>query len=328
MGFMMLFDRAGQQLQLRASTHDDLFNIAQHYELIKEISNQSLRQAELICRNNLAGPLRSILCIPLILHDQIIGVLGVVNGYSPQGFTADDRRLLSAIGSQMDTAIFENLEQHRLRQVLGRSVDHNVMEKLLANPNVDFLKGERSVLTVLYADIRGSTSLAEKTDPELFVDFINHYLGQMTDVILSFEGTLDKFVGDEVMALFGAPFPQDDHALRAVRVGLAMQKAHQTVMNTWQKRGLPLAPIGVGISTGELIAGEMGCPQRADYTVLGRAANLGARICSEAQGGQVLISQATYDLVKDAVEAKPITGLQFKGVEGIVTVYQVKQILD
>jgi adenylate cyclase len=327
MGYVMLYDRAGQELELRASTHADLFKVADHYQVVEKLSNQSLQQAELICRNDMENTLRSIICIPLILRNQIIGVLGVVRAYSPQGFTSTDCRLLSAIGSQMDTAIFENLEQHRLRQVLGRSVDPNVMEKLLANPNVDFLKGERAELTVLYADIRGSTSLAEKIDPELLVGFINHYLGQMTDVILAHQGTLDKFVGDEVMALFGAPFPQQDHALRAVKVGLEMQKAHQTIIEMWLDRGVPAAPIGIGIATGDLIVGEMGCPQRADYTVLGRAANLGARICSEAQGGQVLISQATYDLVKDLVEATPLTGLQFKGVAGIVTVYHVSRVL-
>ena len=106
-----------------------------------------------------------------------------------------------------------------------------------------------------------------------------------------------------------------------------MQVAHQTVMQIWRERGVEAAPIGIGIATGELIAGEMGCPQRADYTVIGRAANLGARICSAAKGGQVLISQATYDLVKSAVEANPISGLQFKGVDKDVTVYEVMRVL-
>jgi adenylate cyclase len=328
MGFVMLYDRAGKRLEQRATTDDDLFRVSDYYQIVDQLAHESLQQAELVCRNDLDNKLHSMMCIPLILNNQIIGVLGVANRYGPYGFNNDDRRLLSAIGSQMDTAIFENLEQHRLRQVLGRSVDPHIMEKLLASPNVDFLKGERSVLTVLYADIRGSTSLAERIDPEILVGFINHYLGQMTDVILSFEGTLDKFVGDEVMALFGAPFHQEDHALRAVRAGLAMQKAHQTVMEIWQDRGVETAPIGIGIATGELIVGEMGCPQRADYTVIGRAANLGARICGVADAGQVFISQATYDLVKHAVEAIPITNMQFKGVDGNVTVYHITSVLD
>jgi adenylate cyclase len=150
----------------------------------------------------------------------------------------------------------------------------------------------------------------------------------MTEVILEHQGTLDKFVGDEVMALFGAPFSIEAHALRAVRVGLAMQEAHQTVMDIWRYRGIDPAPIGIGIASGELIVGEMGCTQRADYTVIGRAANLGARICGAAKAGEVLISQTTYDLAKDYLDTTPISGLQFKGVPGDTVVYRVNGVLS
>ncbi len=327
-GFVMLYNHTGRRLELRAATHDDLFRVSPYHEVVGQIANESLQTAKMVCRNDLGDVLRSMLCLPLILNDEIIGVLGVVNRYGPRGFRSDDLRLLSAIGSQMDTAIFESLKRRRLRQVLGRSVDPRVMERLLSNPDVDFLKGERSVLTVLYADLRGSTSLSESTDPELLVGFVNDYLACMTDVILSHEGTLDKFVGDEVMALFGAPFPQPDHALRATRVGLEMQIAHQSVMKDWRGRDIEPAPIGVGIATGEMTVGEMGCPQRTDYTVIGPAANLGSRICSVAQPGQVLVSQATYNMIKDRVEAIPITGLQLKGLDRPTTVYHVTRILE
>jgi len=328
MGFIMLYNQVQRRLELRATTHDDLFRVSPYYEVVDRVANEALQRAEIVCHNDLGDVLRSTLCIPLILHNEIIGVLGVVNRYGPRGFRGEDRRLLSAIGSQIDTAIFESLERRRLRQVLGRSVDPQVMQRLLAHPDVGFLKGERAELSVLYADIRGSTRLAERTDPELLVGFINHYLGRMTEVILSHQGTLDKFVGDGVMALFSAPFPQPDHALRAVRVGLEMQAAHQMVMETWRARGIEPAAIGVGIATGEMIVGEMGCPQRTDYTVIGRAANLGSRICEVAKGGQVLISQATYDLIREQIEATPITGLQLKGVDHDVTVYHVTRISD
>ena len=326
MGFVMLYNRIGQQLELRAATDDDLFQVSPHYETVDRIANEALQQGKMIGYNDLSGALNSILCIPMILNDEIIGVLGVVNRYGPRGFREEDRRLLNAIGSQMDTAIFESLERRRLRQVLGRSVDPQVMERLLAHPDVDFLHGERSVLSVLYADLRGSTRLSENTEPELLVEFVNDYLSKMTAVILSYEGTLDKFVGDEVMALFGAPVPQSDHALRAVRVGLAMQAAHQDVMTAWQRRAIEPVPIGVGIATGELIVGEMGCAQRTDYTVIGRAANLGSRICGVAGPGQVLISQETYDLTRDHVEATPIPGLQLKGMGQEVTAYYVTRV--
>jgi class 3 adenylate cyclase len=327
MGFVLLYNQAERRLELQVTTHDDLFRVSPYYDVVDRVANEALQRAELICHNDLGDVLRSALCVPLILRDEIIGVLGVANRYGPGGFNVEDRRLLNAIGSQMDTAIFESLERRRLRRVLGRSVDPRVMERLLANSDVDFLKGERSVLSVLYADIRGSTSLSERTDPELLVGFINDYLGQMTEVILSHEGTLDKFVGDEVMALFSAPFPQPDHALRAVRVGLEMQATHQTVMETWQARGIDAAPIGVGIATGELTVGEMGCPRRTDYTVIGRAANLGSRICGVAKPGQVLVSQATYGMIEEQVEAIPITGLQLKGVDHAVTAYHVIRAL-
>jgi adenylate cyclase len=327
MGFIMLYNHAGEGLELRAVSHDDLFKVTGTYDTINAVANESLEQAHLIHKNEMEGSLSSVMCIPLILHDEILGVFGVANSRLP-GFEERERRLLMAIASQMDTAIFESLAQRQLRRVLGRSVDPQVMERLLSNPDVDFLKGERQVLTVLYSDIRGSTSLAERTEPELLVGFINDYLGKMSSTILKYEGTLDKFVGDEVMALFGAPFPQPDHALRAVRVALEMQLAHQDVIEKWVAQGVDAAPIGIGIATGELIVGEMGSSQRTDYTVIGRAANLGARICSAAKPGQVLISQETYEQVMGKVDARPISGLAFKGVSSEVTVYEVTQVLE
>jgi len=327
-GFFMRYDQAEKRLEMQATTHHDFFQRSDCYRIIEQVAAESLQRARLVCRNDLGDALDSVTCLPLILNEHIIGVLGVVNCYGRRSFAAADRRLLRAIGSQIDTAIYEGIEKHQLRVVLRRSVGPQVMEQLLANSNMDILRGERKVLTVLYADLRGSTDLSERTQAELLVGFINDYLSRMTDVILEHEGTLDKFVGDEVMTLFGAPIPQDDHALRAVRVGLAMQAAYRTVMKSWQERGVDAPLIGVGIATGRMTVGEMGGSQRADYTVIGRAANLGRRICDVAKGGQVLISQNTYDLVKEAVEAIPHPGQRFKGVAQNVTVYEVTRILD
>jgi adenylate cyclase len=326
MGFIMLFDPVGKQLELRAVTHDDLFRVSPYYKLVDQVASESLQRGDLVYDNQLGDAIRSIMCIPLILNNEIIGVLGMVNRYGPQGFTAEDRALLRAIGSQMDTAIFEGLERRRLRRVLGRSVDPRVLERLMKHRDVEFLKGEREELSVLYADLRGSTRLAERTDPELLVEFVNDFLGRMTEIVLDNEATLDKYIGDEVMALFGAPFPQPDHALRAVRVGLEMQEAYRALVDIWSGRGVEMPGLGVGISTGEVIVGEMGCPQRTDYTVIGRAANLGSRICNVAQDGQVLISEETYEQVKAEVEAVPITGLRLKGMEHEVTAYHVIRI--
>ncbi|NDJ55286.1 MAG: GAF domain-containing protein [Chloroflexi bacterium] len=326
MGFIMLYDRHGKKLELRAVAHDDMFHISPHHEAVQQVAYESLQKADLVWHNNIGDALRSIMCIPLILHETILGVFGVVNGHGSKGFTDDHHKLLRAIGSQMDTAIFESLEQRRLRQVLGRSVDPRVMQRLLATPEVDFLRTERRQLTVMFADMRNSTELAETVDPDQLVGFINATLGTMADVILEFEGTLDKFIGDGVIALFGAPFQQEDHALRAIRVARQMQLRHREVMMVWEGRGLPRAPLGVGIATGELTIGEMGSPLRTDYTVVGRAANLASRICGVTPGEQVYISQSTYDLVKAQVEVESVPGLSLKGMRDPVTAYHVVDV--
>ena len=326
-GFIMLYNQAERLLELRAATNDDLFPIAPHYEELNRIAAKSLHLAKLICENRSDSVLRSVMCIPLILEHRIIGVLGVINRCGHPGFDAEDRRLLNAIASQMDTAIFESLEQRHLREILGRSLDPHIMERLLSSQGENIVNCDRSVVTVLYADVRGSTALAERIAPDLLLGFINDYLGRMTDVIFAHEGTLDKFVGDEVMALFNAPFSQADHALRAIRAALEMQNMHHTVMERWAPQGVPRSPIGIGIATGELIVGEVGCRKRTDYTVIGRAANLGARLCSVAQGDEILISQETYNLVKERVEAKPITGVKLKGVPDGIVIYQVLRVI-
>jgi adenylate cyclase len=247
----------------------------------------------------------------------------MANRLGRPGFSHADGRFLTAIGSQIDTAIYERNEIRLLRRVLGRSVDPRVMERLLTNPDVDFMKGELVELSVLFADLRGSTNLAERTEPERLVEFIKDYFSEMTEVIFLHEGTVDKFVGDEVMALFGAPIPQQDHALRSLQAAVAMRTRFEKVRARWREKGMQIPPVGIGISTGKAIAGEMGGPQRAEYTVIGRSVNLGARICASAGGSEILVSQRTYDLVNELAELEPVPGQQFKGIDDEVTVYRL-----
>lgn len=328
MGFIMLYDPSGKQLELRASTPQDLLPVLPYYDSIRAVADEALEAGKLICSNCLPGQLDSVMCLPLILNERIIGVLGMANRLGRKGFSQADGRFLTAIGSQIDTAIYERNEIRMLRRVLGRSVDPRVMERLLTNPDMDFMKGELLELSVLFADLRGSTQLAEMTDPEKLVEFIKDYFSEMTEVIFLHEGTVDKFVGDEVMALFGAPIPQQDHALRSLQAAVDMQARFEKVRLRWKEKGLHIPQVGIGISTGNMIAGEMGGPQRAEYTVIGRAVNLGARICASAEGGEILVSQRTYDLVKDRAELEAVTGQQFKGIENDVTVYRLVRVRE
>jgi adenylate cyclase len=249
-----------------------------------------------------------------------------VNNTYSRGFDAEDRRVLTAITSQVDTAIFERLEQRRMRALLSRSVDPKVVEHLLQRANLGVLSGERVILSVIFADLRGSTEWAERTQPEELVTTLNSFLGQMTEVIFKYGGTLDKFVGDEVIGLFGTPVPMEDHAYRAASAALEMQRIHAELQATFQKQGRELPPMGVGVSSGEAIAGEFGHPIRSEFTALGRIINLGSRICGAAKGGQVLISQATADLIHPLATTNELEALQLKGITQATAVYELIKI--
>jgi len=321
-GFIMLFDRMGQQLKLKASTGGDIFAMSEHYHLVEETAEKALYLGGLVNRTALSAEIHSLVCVPLVLREEIIGVFGAINRRGLGGFGEEDERLLLAITSQVDTAIFESLEKQRIRSTFNRYVSPKVVDLMLKTDH-DFLKVDRAFLTVLFSDIRGFTSITERTDPDILMSFLNEHLAAMTEVIDRHEGTVDKFVGDEVVALFGAPMPVEDHARRAVCTALEMQQAHQELMVGWVKAGREAVPIGIGINTGEMIVGNIGCQRQMDYTAIGDNMNLASRICGVARGGQVLISQATYQLVRQDVVAHELAPVRVKGKAQPVQLYEV-----
>ena len=318
-GFIMLYDIAGRQLELRAATNHDLLRMADQYQLVQEVANAAVREGTPAMRTLDTGPIRSLICIPLILNERIIGVLGVINRVGRAEFTRIDRRLLAAIASQIDTAIFEGLQIQRLREAFGRRVGAKVMDRMLAMPERDWLKGERVIATALFSDIRGFTATAEEIDPELLVQMLSDHLSAMTEVVRAHDGTLDKFIGDGVMSLYNVPLLQPDHALRAVRTACEMMRAHREVMQRWPQ----LPPIGIGIDTGEVIVGNFGSTQRLEYTAIGHHINLAARLCGAAEGHQILISAATHNLTRAQVKAETVPALRLKGIAEAVEAYQV-----
>ncbi len=318
-GFIMLYDLAGHQLELRAATNHDLLHMADQYQLVQEAASAAVQHGTPAVRFQEAGPIHSLICLPLILNERIIGVLGVINRAGRIEFTRVDRRLLTAIASQIDTAIFEGLQIQRLREAFGRRVGSKVMDRMLTMPERDWLKGERVVVTALFSDIRGFTATSEEIGPELLVQILSDHLNAMTEIVRAHDGTLDKFIGDGVMALYNVPLPQPDHALRAVRTAWGMMQAHREVMRRWP----PLPPIGIGVDSGEVIVGNFGSTQRLEYTAIGHHINLAARLCGAAEGDQILISAATYALVRDHVEAEPVPALRLKGITVAVSAYQV-----
>jgi adenylate cyclase len=318
-GFIMLYDTSGHQLELRAATNRDLLRLVEQYQLVQEAASEAVVQGQPAIRNQPIGPLRSLICLPLILNERVIGVLGVANRTGREEFTRVDRRLLWAIASQIDTAIFEGLQIQRYREAFGRRVGPQVMNRMLATPDRDWLKGERVEVSVLFSDIRGFTAAAEELSPETLVQMLSDHLSAMTDVVLKHEGTVDKFIGDGVMALYNVPERQPDHALRAIQTALEMQQAHHALQLRWPE----LPSIGLGVDTGEVIVGNFGSTQRLEYTAVGHHINLASRLCGAAEGDQILISAVTYALVRDHVEVQPVAALRLKGLAEAVESYQV-----
>ncbi len=324
MGYIMLYDQGQEhELEFRANSAYGLAENADIIATVQRISSQALDEGHMITRNSPEGGLRSIVAIPLILNDRIIGVFGVVNATNPRGFDQQDEHILSAITSQIDTAIFERLEQRRMRALLSRSVDPKVLEMMLQRAKTSVLSGERVVISVLFADLRGSTEWAERTHPEELVYTLNSFLTRMTDVIFKYGGTLDKFVGDEVIGLFGTPLPMDDHAYRASAAALEMQAIHIELQAEMARQGRELPFMGIGVSSGEAIAGEFGHPVRSEFTAQGRVMNLGSRLCSAARGGQVIISHTTREMAANQVQVNALEPLPLKGISNPAPIYEL-----
>jgi adenylate cyclase len=328
-GYIMLYNKEKEDaLEIRASTREGIIHDSDHLEIIKRVSREALNTESVVTHNNLDSSLHSIASTPLILNEQVIGVFGALNSSRPRGFTFEDGRMLAAITSQVDTAVFERLERRRMRKVLSRSVDPKVLDHMLKRADDSVLTGERVILTVLFADLRGSTEWAERTDPEVFVSILNTFLGVMTDVIFKYGGTLDKFVGDEVIALFGTPMHMADHALQAARAALEMQRVHERLRRQFQEQSKELPAMGIGISSGEVIAGEFGPPIRTDFTAMGRVMNLGARLCSAAAPQQIVISENTYTALQNVADVDKMTPVPLKGISRQVDTYLLKNLIE
>lgn len=219
----------------------------------------------------------------------------------------------------------EGREKRRVRKLFARYVSKDVIEQLMADPGLARLGGQRREMTVLFSDIRGFTSATERGQPEAVVAQLNEYFGAMVDVLFRHHGTLDKFVGDMVMGLFGAPLADPRHADHAVAAAVEMRRSLATLNEKWRGEGRPAVDIGIGINTGEMIAGNIGSEAIMSYTVIGDAVNLGARLESlnKEYGTHILISEATRAQLTLPIETRLIGEVVVKGRTQAVKVYEV-----
>ncbi len=242
---------------------------------------------------------RSTMCAPLVAEAAVHGAIYADRLDPFAVFTRDDLELLSAIASQAAIAV-ENVRSHRrlaqeevARANYSRFMPPYVVRQMLEHPESFALGGANQTVTVLFADVRGFTSLAENTPPEQVVRLLNHYFSEMSEIIFAHQGTLDKYLGDGLMALFGAPTTTPNDAANAVAAAIAMQRRLPKINEAFRARGLPEIGIGIGLHTGVATVGYIGSERRTEYTAIGDTVNLAARLESNARGGQILISGTT-----------------------------------
>jgi adenylate cyclase len=222
----------------------------------------------------------------------------------------------------------EDLELHNrfIQSLFGRYLSDEVVAGLLASPEGPKLGGEQRKVTLLMSDLRGFTPLTEGLAPERVLHLLNSYLAAMADVILAHQGTIDEFVGDAILAIFGAPLARPDDARRAVSCAVRMQAAIQELNRRNEKEGLPQLEMGIAIHTGEVIVGNIGSERRTKYGVVGSAVNHAGRIESFTVGGQVLISDATLREAGDGVRVGSRLAIDAKGTRERIVVYDLRGI--
>jgi len=217
----------------------------------------------------------------------------------------------------------EARQRRQVQEMFGRYVSPRVVGRLVENPELANPSGRKAQLTMFFSDLRGFTSMSEQMEPQEVQRLLNEYFSEMTRILFNHGGTLDKFMGDAVMAFFGDPEPQPDHARRAVLMALEMQEAVMRLNQKWAAEGRPVIGVGMGINTGEVTVGNLGSKDYMDYTVIGDAVNLACRIEQNAKAGDVLITQATYEQVKTLIEAEPLEPIRVKGKREPIPVYRV-----
>jgi adenylate cyclase len=274
---------------------------------------------------------RSAMCSPLMASgDRVLGLLYVDSVTAANSFSDEDLQFLVAFSGLVAIGIRNGryAEQVR-REALVRSnferyFAPNIAAEIAQQEAGVPLGGERRPITILFSDIRGFTSMAESMGPDAIAQLLTEYFSEMVEIIFEHGGTLDKFVGDAIMALWGAPIAHADDPDRALRAAAAMQRGVTRLNQQWALAGKPEIGVGIGINYGEVFAGNIGSHRRLEYTVIGDAVNVANRLCSEAGPGEILVSEAFCQVIKDHADYEYLPAMALRGRTRSVQVYRVK----
>jgi class 3 adenylate cyclase len=254
------------------------------------------------------------------------GVARVADGDLSRPVPVSSRDEIGRLTEAFNAMLAGLRQRDFIRDTFGRYVSPEVAREILESPEGLRLGGEKRVITVLMSDLRGYTRFAEQGDPAWVMDVLNGYLARMTDLIVEHGGTVNEFMGDGIVAVFGAPVAHPDHAERAAAAALAMQRAMVDINASHAARGLPRFEMGIGLNTGEAVVGNIGSEQRAKYAVVGAAVNLAARVESATVGGQIFMSAGTHARIRDLTEVADSLSVELKGLLEPLTLYELVSI--
>ncbi len=282
-----------------------------------------------------ALPLSSVICVPIWDRDTIVGVIYVDKAEGTATFNEEDMYFLSAFANQAAVAItnaklFDDVRrEERMRTSLQRFMSPNLVDEMVQKGTMNLaLGGVKKKIAVLFCDIRGFTPMAEKEPVETVVGLLNEYFSTMSEAIFANQGTLDKFIGDAIMAIYGAPLELTNSSLKAVKSALEMRARLSQLNEKWKKEGKPQLEVGFGINTGEAIVGNIGSERRMEYTAIGDMVNVASRVEGETEHNQIFITEATLADLEGKAEVKKLSPVQLKGKSSKVQIYEVLSLKD
>lgn len=270
---------------------------------------------------------------PFFLNNEVNGYVFVGEKSSNERYHDSELEYMKPIARIMGKGVLllENgrykKEKNQLQSAFSKYVSPDVVDQIIHHPEIMHLGGEKQFLSVIFTDLQGFTAMSDSMDPVKLVRVLNMYLNEMSEVIIALGGTIDKFEGDAIMAFFGAPIPIPDHAVRCCKAALRMKKMEKIINNQLMIEKLIDKPLHtrIGINSGDMVVGNVGSLKRIDYTIIGGNVNIAARIenINKEYNTSILISDQTYELVKDFFETRQVDTVTLRGISRPVTVYEL-----
>jgi len=270
--------------------------------------------------------LETSLVLPIQFYQRSRGVFILLNKNGLKNFCSADIRLVTLLSGFSKAVIYREIEKKRLGGLFKRFVSAKIGDKILKNEDYSLELEGRHRITAMFVDINGFTAFTEQADSAVVTRQLNTYFQEMTDLIVAYDGTLDKYLGDGIMAIFGSPIRISNHAERAVECALAMQAKMSEITQHWIEQGLHAMTASIGVCTGEALVGAIGCDQFLDYTAIGDCVNVSSRLCGAARHGTILISESSYESMQDVLICEPMHGLKLKGKSQNVVAYEVQAL--